>query len=231
MPNLTLPSGIQSLDELFDGGLPFGKITHVFGEAASGKTTLALQFVSSAYTSHIKSVIVYTEPSSPIERLEQITGRRYEDLQDMVLLLVPKDFQQQGIVVDDLELYAADRRLIVVDTLTRLYRVALSDKESTYAAHRELNRQVGMLKGLARYHGTAVLVLNQVRARMGDENDFEPVARSIMEYWEDLSVKMHMGALPGERIIERLIPKTNNCTRRLALTSRGLQDMADAYKQ
>ena len=229
---MTLPSGIGILDHLLMGGLHEGQFTHVFGEAASGKTTLALQFVSAACRLGMRSILVNSESASPIERLQQITGNEFRSLEDLVRILIPKDFGEQATVIDDLELYArTGTGLVVVDTLTRLYRVVVEDKKTAYAAHRELNRQAGVLKGLAKHRGMAVLVLNQVRGRVDEDTDFEPVAKNIMEYWGDCGVKMHIGRVPGERVLERVFPEGNYSKCILYMTGSGLSAVRDEKKQ
>jgi hypothetical protein len=57
---------------------------------------------------------------------------------------------------------------------------------------------------------------------MGEDSGFEPVAKNIMEYWEDYSIRVHVGKYPGERVLERLLPEGEfgSCT--LFLTPRGL---------
>ncbi|NWF96141.1 MAG: hypothetical protein HXY34_08355 [Candidatus Thorarchaeota archaeon] len=225
---MTLPSGIGILDRVLDGGLKEGAISHVYGEAASGKTTFALVFVKQAIRLGMQTVIINSESSSPIERLEQITGRSFQGLETLVKVLSPRTFEEQAVLIDDLDLYARQNTgLVVVDTMTRLYRVSLDDKKTTYAAHRELNRQAGMVKALARNRGIVVIVLNQVRGKIGEAGGFEPVAKSIMEYWEDYSIRLQIGKKPGERVVERLVPNggLNRCI--LYLTDDGYATPAE----
>jgi RecA/RadA recombinase len=206
--DLILPSGVSLLDRLFGGGLSTGQLTHIYGEAASGKTTVALQFVSSASRIGVGTVYINTESASPVERLEQISGRPYSELSESFQLLVPKDFREQAALVDDIELYAKEgSRLVVVDTLTRLYRTMLDDQKTNYSNHRELNRQTGMLKGLAKQKDMAVVVLNQVRSRMDGIADIEPVAENILDYWADFVLRVKIGRATGERILYRTRPE------------------------
>jgi len=161
---LIIPTGVSSLDLILNGGIHTGYLTHAFGEAAAGKTTLALHFVNAAYRLDVGTVYVNSEGESPIERLEQITNRKLDEIESLVTILSPKSFSEQGTLIDDLDLYSREgTRLVVVDTLTRLYRAALEDKKINYAAHRELNIQMGVLKGLAKERNIVVMVLNQVR--------------------------------------------------------------------
>ncbi len=205
---LIIPTGVSSLDLILNGGLHTGHLTHAFGEAAAGKTTLALHFVNAACRLDVGTVYVNSEAESPIERLEQITNKKLDEIENLVTILSPKSFSEQGTLIDDLDLYSREgTRLVVIDTLTRLYRAALEDKTINYAAHRELNIQMGILKGLAKERNMAVMVLNQVRGRMDESRGFEPVARNIMEFYEDYSIRLRVGRGRAERIVERLVPE------------------------
>ena len=135
---------------------------------------------------------------------------------------MPNGFSEQGVLIDDLELYIRDdMRLIVIDTLTKHYRLALEDKKTNFANHRELNRQAGVLKGLARNRDVAVLVLNQVTASMKGSEKIEPVASNILDYWSDYVVKMRAGRVPGERLLRRIVPAEGSAEGRLYLTESG----------
>jgi RecA/RadA recombinase len=227
-PDLILPSGVLPLDYLLDGGLHTGLVTHVYGEAASGKTTMGLHFVNSACKSGLRVMYVNSESSSVIERLEQITGRKFSEIQDMVRILVPKGFAEQGVLIDELDLYAREgTRLVVVDTLTRLYRTVLENKDATYAAHRELNRQTGFLKGLAKQKDIAILILNQVRGGPDSHDALEPVAKNILDYWADSVVWIRLSQKRTERIIELVRPEREHRTAVLYVTSAGLASTSD----
>ncbi|MFW9805292.1 MAG: ATPase domain-containing protein [Candidatus Thorarchaeota archaeon] len=219
---MILPSGVSLLDRIFNGGLNTGLFTHVYGDAAAGKTTLALQFVANAHRLGFGTIYVNSESTSPVLRLEQITGHSFGDVEDIVKILAPKGFSEQSVLIDDLELYMRDNtKLIIIDTLTRYYRLELEDKKTNYANHRELNRQAGVLKGLARNHEVAVLVLNQVRSRLKGMDDFEPVAKNIMDYWSDYEIKMRVTKRTGERIIKRITPEGEFSDGRLYLVKGG----------
>jgi RecA/RadA recombinase len=232
--DLILPSGVSALDRVFNGGLPTGLFIHLYGEAAAGKTTAALQFASAACRIGVRTIYINSESSSPVERLEQISGRSFNEIKDRLMILSPKDFNEQSALIDDIELYAHDdTRLVVIDTLTRLYRSVLDDRKTNYLNHRELNRQAGILKGLAREKDMAVFVLNQVRGSMDRTEDFEPVASNILDYWSDYILKMRIGRGTGERVLKRLRPESEPSMCRLFLTERGLaleQDKKEPMK-
>jgi RecA/RadA recombinase len=220
--NLILPSGVSLLDRILNGGLNTGLFTHVYGDAASGKTTLALQFATNAHRLDLGTIYVNSESTSPVRRLEQMTAQSFGDLEKMVKILAPKGFNEQGALIDDLELYLRENtKLVIIDTLTRYYRLELEDKKTNYVKHRELNRQAGILKGLARNHEIAVLVLNQVRSQLIGVDDFEPVAKNILEYWSDYTIKLRVTKGTGERIIKRIEPEGEFSDGRLYLVEGG----------
>jgi RecA/RadA recombinase len=219
---LILPSGLSLLDRILNGGLNTGIITHIYGEAAAGKTTFALKFVGELCKQDYGTIYINSENTSPVERFQQISGKAFKDLGLLVKVLVPKGFSEQGVLLEDLELFVRDNtKLIVVDTLTKHYRLALEDKKTNYSNHRELNRQMGLLKGLAQNQDIAVLILNQVTARLQGLNDFEPVAGNIMDYWSDYVIKMRIGRTRGERVLKRLVPDDGDVEKELYLTNEG----------
>lgn len=220
--DLILPSGVSLLDRILNGGLNTGLFTHVYGEAAAGKTTLALQFVSNAYRLEMGTIYVNSENTSPVKRLEQMANQSFGDMESLVKVLAPKGFNEQGALIDDLELYIRENtKLMVIDTLTRFYRLELEDKKTNYVKHRELNRQAGVLKGLARNHDVAILVLNQVRSKLKGVGDIEPVAKNILDYWADFTVKLRVSRGISERKIERMRPEGEYSEGRLYLIERG----------
>ena len=229
---MILPSGIAPIDRLLIGGLHTGLITHVYGEAGSGKSTLALQFVNAACRIGVRTAYVNSESASPIDRLEQITGRSFNEIENLVRIIVPKNFDEQGAVVDDLELYARENtRFVIIDTFTRLYRIVSDDQETSYAAHRELNRQAGFLKGLAKHKDMVVLVLNQVRASIDGPDDFEPVAKNIMDYWSDYLLRIRIRKSSRERLLERLRPEGEPSKELLYLTEAGFSKQRAPEKE
>jgi RecA/RadA recombinase len=230
--NLILPSGVKLLDRILNGGLYTGLFSHVYGEAASGKTTLALQFVTSGYKLDIGTIYVNSENTSPVRRLEQMIGLPFGNIEKIVKILAPKGFSEQGVLIDDLELYLRENtKLVIIDTLTKYYRLELEDKKTNYARHRELNRQAGVLKGLARNNEVAVLVLNQVRSQLKGVDDFEPVAKNILDYWSDYTIKLRVAQGIGERVIKRVIPEGTFSDGRLFLIESGFSSEKPIEKE
>ncbi|XWX31909.1 UvsX-like recombinase [Staphylococcus phage PG-2021_27] len=67
-----LPTGIPQYDAIMGGGIPFGRVTEVFGKKASGKSTFALQLSKKASELGVVTIWIDVEGTSDVRRLEQL---------------------------------------------------------------------------------------------------------------------------------------------------------------
>ncbi|MCK4248116.1 MAG: AAA family ATPase, partial [Methanomicrobia archaeon] len=108
------------LDNLSDG-FPEKTITQVYGDFATGKTTLCLQLCSQSFKIGKKSIYVDTEGSFSPERLLQINPEM--DLKK-ILIFEPYSFEDQCEVLEKLEEKVNEEiGCIVVDSMVSLYRL------------------------------------------------------------------------------------------------------------
>jgi len=185
-------TGCISLDKLLGGGFPTEAVSLVYGEAETGKTSLAVQCAVNCARRGIKSLFIDTDGTFSYERLSQIAEYDYEKISPLMIIMRPTTFQEQSRAIDHLEKVITNKfGLIVVDTVTSLYRVEFDDTEETYAANRELNRQLAVLTQIAKTCGVAVLVISQVRSvPFGETVEMKPVATRVLNYWSDIIVDM-----------------------------------------
>lgn len=155
-----LSSGSGELDKLLGGGLAPGVITQVYGEPASGKSTLCMMASVSALRAGGRVLFLDSEGFSA-ERFRQIAGEQAESLAANLYLFEPEDFTQQGMMVKGLDPMLREGRtgLVVVDSATGLYR---SHLERGRDAMQRLTGQVLMLLGYARRYHIPILISNQV---------------------------------------------------------------------
>jgi DNA repair protein RadB len=191
LPKL-VPTGCISLDKLLGGGFPSGAVSLIYGEAETGKTSLAVQCAVNCARRGIKSLFIDTDGTFSYERLSQIAEYDYKKISPLMIIMRPTTFQEQSNSIDHLEKVITDKfGLIVVDTVTSLYRVEFDEAEETYAANRELNRQLAVLTELARTRGVAVLVISQVRGVIsGASIEMRPVATRVLNYWSEVVLDM-----------------------------------------
>lgn len=103
-PLQKLPSGIRGLDEITHGGLPKGRATLVMGTSGSGKTLLALTFLTEGVRSFDEPGALIAFEESPAELAANVVSMGY-DLQNMRaagqlavdhVRLAERDTQQAG---------------------------------------------------------------------------------------------------------------------------------------
>lgn len=182
--------GVPILDNMLEGGIPLGLITHIFGASATGKTTLALQCALSIAKKRMKTLYIDTELGIHPARVLQIANSK--SLIQFLIIIRPKSFAEQSSLIDKMDSFIAkDVKLIVIDTATKLYRAELESLPKNVALNRELNRQMAELLNLAGKYNIAVITINQVSADTKENgNQTKPAGGSILSYWSSLDLKM-----------------------------------------
>ena len=204
-----LPIGCASLDRIL-GGLPRGEVTLLYGEPGTGKTTLALQV--STHAARHGSTVLFIDADNTFypERLASIAG---EDMGVSRLIFVskPTSFLALTHLLANLGSYVSSgATLIVVDTMTSLYRKDMEGGRGVFSLNRELNLQLAYLAETAKVFGPAVLITSQVRAipQGSGEPRIEPVAARVLKYWSKLILKVSF--LPANGFRELYVEKAES---------------------
>ncbi|MCW4002068.1 MAG: AAA family ATPase, partial [Candidatus Bathyarchaeota archaeon] len=159
-----VPTGCLSIDKLLGGGFPSDGVSLVYGEAETGKTSLAIQCAINCARMGYKSFFIDSDDSFSSRRLSQIAHQDNEKVSPFIYLMKPTTFQEQSRVIDHLEEYTTRKfGLVVIDTIASLYCVKLDGSKLTFALNRELNRQVALLTQFAKTRRVAALIISQVR--------------------------------------------------------------------
>jgi len=187
-----IPSRCEPLDNLLGGGFAIGEVIVVYGEAGTGKTTLALQTAIEAARRGSKVIYIDADHSFTHQRFIQLAGEDAGTTSEHILLFFPDTFAAQTSLIESIENYLTARtRLAIVDTITSLYRVSLGSAQQTFVLNRELNRQLAYLSEVAVRRKLVVLLTSQVHARL----DFpfgriEPVARRTLAHWPRTIIRL-----------------------------------------
>jgi DNA repair protein RadB len=154
------PTGIAALDELLGGGLETRTITQIYGEPASGKSTLCIIAAVTCLRAGHPVVYIDSEGFS-IERFRQIAREDTESIADRLFLFEPLDFEHQGSIIAEAEklLKVHKPGLLVMDSATALYR---TDLEKGRDALQALTRQMIHLLGYCKRYEIPVIITNQV---------------------------------------------------------------------
>lgn len=188
-----ISTGCTSLDQLLNGGIPVSNISLVYGEAETGKTTLAIQCALNCARKGQKVIFIDADNSFSARRLSQIARYDLEKLSPLITLLKPNTFQEQVLAIDHLEEYLTEKiGLIVVDTFTSLYRAEFGENsKERFAMNRELNRQLACLAQIAKTYKKAVLITSQVRSILIEAKvNLEPVATRVLRFWSDVVIRL-----------------------------------------
>lgn len=192
-----IPTGCHALDKMLEGGLAFGDVTLVYGEAETGKTSLAIQCAVNTARIGYKVIFVDSDGTFSPVRLSQIARVDTNEVAPSITLVKPTSFQEQALAIDLLDEYLTTKvGLVVVDTVTSLYRLELDDLKKTFTLNRELGRQVASLAQTAKTHKVAVLLNSQVRSVfLEGVVSIEPVATRVLKFWADVVINLRHTSL------------------------------------
>ena len=222
-----LPSGLSPLDDLLGGGFRYGAVSLIYGEASTGKTTLAI----SSLVKHLeddpwaKAYYIDSDNKLSTRRLTQIT----EDPEVLERLLIWRslNFPEQGRTIESLpDLLPSGNIPVVVDSITGPYRLEAGSSAKTFRANKELNRQLGFLSETAKTRDSAILVTGQVHSILDrDPPEVEPVAQRLLGYWSDTILKLETTSIQGVRqaILEKPGEERRSC--RFKLGEAGIEEV------
>ncbi len=203
---------IENLIENYESG----KITMIYGNSASGKTTCAL-LASFAAEKH-KVIFVDTENSFSVERLRQLYDKDVKKLLENIFLIQPKNFKEQNETILKLKKLCKNKKikLVVVDTIGNHYRTEIKDN------HKEANsmmvEQMATLVRIARDLDKVVLITNQVVADVSGDQDFRAVGgKPVYNLCKDI-IELNRDPVTKERyakLVKKKMPKENTTYYRL----------------
>ncbi len=204
-----IPTGCKTIDEILEGGIPKQRISLVYGEAETGKTTLAMQCGINCARQGYKTLFVDCDGAFSTQRLCQIASKDFKSVAELIVLIKPNNFGEQAIVIDRLTDYVTQSfRLVVFDTLTSLYSVEIAEyPKRTFELNRELNRQMACLAQIAKTQKIAVLTTSQVRNVFSEAFvNIEPVATRVVKFWADIIIAMK--PTENSQIIRAILDKS-----------------------
>ena len=149
-----------------------------------------MQCILEAARKEYKVFYLDSDQSFSANRMERLAGGR--ELAERIVLFRPEDFDEQGRIVENIEnLLTKTPTLLVVDSITGLYRGGQVKPGGYFGRDRELNRQLAQLDALASRFAAWVLLTGQVHSSpTGGEWLVEPVATRTLRHWSDLILRL-----------------------------------------
>jgi RecA/RadA recombinase len=228
-----ISTGSICIDTKIGGGIQPNSIVLVYGEPETGKSTFALQCAVNCAIQGEKILYVDCDNTFSTERLAQIAGYHFEDVADRIVLVKPRDFREQSVLIDHIEDYTVNVGLIIIDTLTSLYSARAAESPKAFSANRELNKQLAILAQLCKTKKIPLLILSQVRSVLGEQNEaasVRPVANRVIKFWAETILFLKPTDFP--HIILATVEKAPNQTAELACYVQiGLGGLTDTQLQ
>lgn len=163
MSTRQIPTEVESIDHLLQGGIERGALTLLYGEAGSGKTNLCLQLARNVVRQGQRVVFIDTEGVS-LDRLKQMCDEKgdFDTVAKNILFFQPYSFEDQEKQIDEVIKVvesAKDIDLVIVDSATLFFRLKHSESDQGRSS---LSYQIIRLLTLARRAQKAIVITSQV---------------------------------------------------------------------
>lgn len=175
-------------------------LIHMYGEAGSGKTTIALQLAIGFCLQNKKAIYIDTEGKVIGEKIKNISKDKFDLVNKNLKIYFPNEFDQQHDIIQKLEFYLTNQNIgvIVIDTMTNLYRQAMLFRKDTKILYERLAFQVALLRKVSQDTNLPIFLFNQATMPKAIKNEdntlsynyerINPVARAVMSYWSDREI-------------------------------------------
>ena len=216
------------IDNYIEGGISEESVTLIYGEAETGKSTLAMQCAINCAIQGMKTLYVDCDGTLSAKRLSQVSEGKFDEIAELIVLVRPQNFREQTVVVDRLSEYLImNTGLVVFDTVTSLYRVRVAESSGkAFDLSRELNRQMAIIAQTARIKKIPMILVSQVRSVLGEiEGAVEPVGTRVLKFWADTIIAMKPTENP--QVIKAVLEKPQRdhyVTCNLRISATGIHD-------
>jgi DNA repair protein RadB len=226
-----IQTGCKCIDSSVGGGISPETVTLIYGEPETGKTTLAIQCAVNCAIQNYKVLFIDCDNTFYAKRLSQISGDRFDEVAERIILVKPKDFREQTAVVDCIEDYVSKNvGLIIIDTFTSLYGAKVcetSSKAKAFSVNRELNRQLAILAQTVKIRKIPIIITSQVRSVLNEHSaSVRPVATRVLKFWADtiIALKPTDNSQTIKAVLEKAREVEHEVTCYVQIGEKGIQD-------
>jgi len=189
------------------GGFPRGRISEIYGQEASGKTTLALHVIAEAQKMGGKAAFIDAEHA-----LDPTYARALGVNVDELLISQP-DYGEQALEISEILVRSGAVDIIVIDSVAALVPKAeldgdMGDSHMGLMA-RLMSQALRKLAGIVNKSNTALIFINQVREKIGvfmGNPETTPGGRALKFYSSlRLEVRRQASIKHGDQVLGNMV--------------------------
>lgn len=209
-------------------------IISIWGDFGVGKTTFALQTAINTIKNANKIIYIYSKPNFPAEKIKNLVRGSRESLNNIIFIQTENFedvynivFNLEFLILNSLNITKEKYKLIVIDSLTGLYRLALNKakKEQNYNLNYTLNQILANLLNINISYDIEILIVNE-KVNMLINNQIIEIQSGgkVMDYWVPTNIKIERTKILKERrFLLTKRPEIQNMEFKSRLTENGFQ--------
>ena len=215
-----ISTGSKDFDELIGGGIETNGITESYGRFASGKTQVGFQIAVNAQLPRGKGgldgsvLFLDTEGTFRPERIESIAkaaGMNPEKVLENIMLVRTLTTEQQILSLERADKLIQEKniKLIIIDSLTSLFRSEFVGRGSLGERQQKLNQHIHRLQTLTDKYNLAAYITNQVMDNPGIMfgDPTVPIGGNVIAH--AATTRLYMRESKEEKRIVRLVDSPN----------------------
>jgi len=232
-----ITTGSKELDELIGGGVETNGITEAYGKFASGKTQLGFQLCVNVQLPKEKGgleggvLFIDTEGTFRPERITEIAQAAKLDpktVLDNIIVVRATTTEQQILTIERADKLISEKniKLIVVDSITSLFRSEFLGRGALGERQQKLNLHIHKLQSLSDKYNLAVYITNQVMDNPGIlfGDPTTPIGGNVIAH--AATTRLYLRKSKEEKRIVRLVDSPSQpegeCI--IKVTSEGIKD-------
>lgn len=185
-------------------------ITSLWGDFGVGKTTLSLQTANLHALNNKKVLYLYTKPNFPFNKIRTVFENNLKEVLENVSFIYTPNFDDifnfmfnlEFSVLSDLKTKNGTFNLIILDSITDLYRLELNreNKGKNVILNYRLNQLLANLVNLHQKYEVGILIVNENSRRTQEGQTYEVESGgNVMQYWVTNSIKIERTDITNNR--------------------------------
>ena len=201
---------LTKVNKFFKSNYTKEGITSLWGDFGVGKTTLSLQTANIYALNKRKVLYIYTKPNLPYKKLSSVFVNNLDDVLENISFIHTTNFDDifnfifnlEFIILNDLKTEDSTCNLIVIDSMTDLYRLELNreKKGKNFILNYKLNQLIANLVNLKQKYEIDILIINELSRRTQEGVTYEVESGGkVMQYWVKNSIKIERTEVANNR--------------------------------